>query len=96
MQKKLLTAAVAGALAAPGLALAQASVEVYGTIYPTFGWVKYSEGFTERDQAANTGVWIPNTRTSNLAVGSVSKADVQPPGSRSSRTPRSSAKLHRR
>ena len=81
MQKKLLTAAVAGALAAPGLALAQASVEVYGTIYPTFGWVKYSEGFTERDQAANTGVWIPNTRTSNLAVGSVSKADVQAPAS---------------
>ena len=29
MQKKLLTVAVAGALAAPGVALAQASVEGY-------------------------------------------------------------------
>jgi len=87
MQKKLLTVAVAGALAAPGLALAQASVEVYGTIYPTFGWVKYSEGFTERDQRANgagspaAGLWAPNQAATNLAVGSVSKADVQAPAS---------------
>ena len=46
MQKKLLTMAVAGALAGPGLALAQSSVEVYGTLYPTFGLAKYGEGFT--------------------------------------------------
>src|SRR6266404_97711 len=89
MQKKLLTVAVAGALAAPGLALAQAasSVEVYGTLYPTFGWVKYSEGFTERDQRANgagsppAGIWAPNVNATNLAVKSVSKADVQAPAS---------------
>src|ERR1043166_5480617 len=81
MQKKLLTAAVAGALAAPGLALAQASVEVYGTLYPTCGWVKYSEGNTERDLRASTGVWAPNTAATNLSVGSVSKADVQAPSS---------------
>ena len=56
MQKKLLTMAVAGALAAPGLALAQASVEVYGTLYPTFGHVKYGEGFTARDVTAAGGV----------------------------------------
>src|ERR1051326_5728675 len=72
MQKKLLTVAVAGALAGPGLAFAQASVEVYGTLYPTFGHVKYSEGFTAR--SAGTG--SPGT-----AVPSVSKFDVQAPSS---------------
>jgi predicted porin len=44
MQKKLLTMAVAGALAAPCIALAQSSVEVYGTINMAFGKFKYSEG----------------------------------------------------
>src|SRR5256885_6237453 len=43
MQKKLLTMAVAGALAAPCIALAQSSVEVYGTINMAFGKFKYSE-----------------------------------------------------
>jgi len=52
MQKKLLTMAVAGALAAPCIALAQgsgpatASVEVYGTINMAVGKFKYSEGQT--------------------------------------------------
>ncbi|MFN2644200.1 MAG: porin [Burkholderiales bacterium] len=41
MQKKLLTMAVAGALAAPCIALAQSSVEVYGTINMAFGRFKY-------------------------------------------------------
>src|SRR5882672_8401251 len=44
MHKKLLTMAVAGALAAPCIALAQSSVEVYGTINMAFGKFKYSEG----------------------------------------------------
>jgi len=50
MQKKLLTAAVAGALAAPCIAFAQgsgpaaAAVEVYGTINMAVGKFKYSEG----------------------------------------------------
>ena len=43
MQKKLLTVAVASALAAPGLALAQSSVEVYGTVNMSFGLVTYSK-----------------------------------------------------
>jgi predicted porin len=42
MQKKLLTLAVAGALAAPGVALAQSSVEVYGFVNMSFGNVKFS------------------------------------------------------
>ena len=69
MHKKVLTLAVAGALAAPGLALAQASVEVYGTLYPTFGRVKYGDGFTARSNAAA------------VAVPSMSKWDVQAPSS---------------
>jgi predicted porin len=44
MQKKLLTVAVAGALAAPGLALAQ--VEVYGFVNMSIGKFKYSESST--------------------------------------------------
>src|SRR5512138_2044917 len=44
MHKKLLTVAVAGALAAPCIALAQSSVEVYGTINMAFGQFKYSQG----------------------------------------------------
>src|SRR5207253_2917337 len=81
MQKKLLTVAVAGALAAPGLALAQASVEVYGTLYPTFGWVKYSEGFTQRDTVPNAAgtAWVANGAA--VGVPSVSKLDVQAPSS---------------
>ena len=41
MQKKLLTVAVAGALAAPAAALAQ--VEVYGTIHMSINSIKYGE-----------------------------------------------------
>jgi predicted porin len=77
MQKKLLTLAVAGALAAPGLALAQASVEVYGTLYPSFGRVKYGDGFTARDISAATG--LPNAAA--LSVPSMSKFDFQAPAS---------------
>src|SRR5437660_7485638 len=77
MQKKLLTVAVAGALAAPGLALAQASVEVYGTLYPTFGHVKYGDGFTTRSTSVATG--LPNAAA--LSVPAMSKFDVQAPSS---------------
>lgn len=42
MQKKLLTIAVAGALGAPGAALAQSSVEVYGTVHMSFNQVNFS------------------------------------------------------
>src|SRR2546421_9615902 len=76
MQKKLLTLAVAGALAAPGLALAQASVEVYGTIYPTFGRVKYGEGSLSRSNSVSTGAPVVSA-----SVPSMSKFDVQAPSS---------------
>jgi predicted porin len=42
MQKKLLTLAVAGALAAPALALAQSSVQVYGTVHLSANRTQYS------------------------------------------------------
>src|SRR5262245_21547914 len=51
MQKKLLTVAVAGALAAPGLALAQ--TEVYGFVNMSFGNFKYSEGTQGAGGAGN-------------------------------------------
>src|SRR5712664_3214122 len=69
MQKKLLTMAVAGALAAPGLALAQASgTEVYGTINMAFGNFKYGDGSTTRD--------APGISTPTPQGASVSKWDV--------------------
>jgi predicted porin len=68
MQKKLLTLAVAGALAGPGVALAQSSVEVYGFISLSPVWLKYTEGNLA-------------TGNSGAAVGSVSKFDVSSHGS---------------
>jgi predicted porin len=65
MQKKLLGLAVAGALAAPGLALAQ--VEVYGFVNASIGQVKYSAP----TQSAALLAVAPS------GVGSVSKWDVQ-------------------
>ena len=63
MQKKLLTLAVAGALAAPAAALAQ--VEVYGTIHMSLNRMDYGEGtggipsvkkFDVASHASNVGV----------------------------------------
>lgn len=67
MHKKLLTLAVAGALAGPGMALAQSSVEVYGFISMAPNHFKFTEGTTG-----------PNG--TGAAVGSVSKWDVSSHG----------------
>jgi predicted porin len=67
MQKKLITVAVAGALAVPGIAMAQSSVEVYGTINMAFGQFKYTEGTAA--QTADGGV-------AGASLASVSKFDV--------------------
>jgi hypothetical protein len=73
MQKKLLTMAVAGALAAPGLALAQqaSGTEVYGTVNMAFGNFRYSDGTVAQTRDGATAV--PGA---NNAGGSVSKWDV--------------------
>jgi predicted porin len=64
MQKKLLTLAVAGTLAAPGLALAQ--VEVYGFVNMSVGVFKYSE-----DAAGTAGSitkWDVASHASNYGI----------------------------
>jgi len=67
MQKKLLTLAVAGALAAPALAVAQSTVEVYGTVNMAFGHWKFTEG---------TAAATPDGGVAGPSLGSVSKWDV--------------------
>lgn len=71
MQKKLLTMAVAGALAAPGIALAQAggsSVEVYGFVHMALGHWKYSEGTAGSATAPQTSKWDVSSSASNVGV----------------------------
>jgi predicted porin len=63
MQKKLLTLAVAGALAAPGVALAQ--VEVYGFVFASMNKFKYS-GAT--DGTASVSKWDVASHASNVGV----------------------------
>ena len=69
MQKKLLTVAVAGALAVPAIAVAQSTTEVYGTVNMAFGQFRYSEGNTAR---VNDGA----APLAANAVNAVSKWDV--------------------
>src|SRR5688572_14191364 len=74
MQKKLLTMAVAGALAAPALAVAQSTVEVYGTVNMAFGNFKFSEGTAA--QTADGAVVPPGVAGGVGPQASVSKWDV--------------------
>jgi predicted porin len=67
MQKKLLTIAVAGALAAPAIAVAQSTVEVYGTVNMAFGNFRYTEG---------TAAQTVDGATPGPSLASVSKWDV--------------------
>lgn len=64
MQKKLLTLAVAGALAAPAAALAQ--VEVYGTIHMSFNKMKY--GATTAPGTGSVSKWDVASHASNVGV----------------------------
>lgn len=68
MQKKLLTMAVAGALAAPGVALAQASVEVYGFVHMAIGNWKYTEGTAGSPAAPSVSKWDVSSSASNVGV----------------------------
>jgi predicted porin len=65
MQKKLLTMAVAGALAAPGVALAQSSVEVYGFLFASFSKFKYSDG---TGGVPSVSKWDVGSHASNVGV----------------------------
>ena len=56
MKKKLMAVAVAGALAAPALAVAQTStVQVYGRITYEYGIIDQGEGQRETDYADSPG-----------------------------------------
>jgi hypothetical protein len=63
MQKKLLTIAVAGALAAPGVAMAQA--EVYGFVWMSVNKFKYSDG---TGGVPSKSVWDIASHASNFGV----------------------------
>ena len=63
MQKKLLTMAVAGALAAPGAALAQ--VELYGFISMAFNKFKYSESAAGQPSVSK---WDVSSHGSNYGI----------------------------
>jgi predicted porin len=63
MQKKLLTVAVAGALAAPGIAMAQA--EVYGFVWMSVNKFKYSEG---TGGVPSKSMWDVASHASNFGV----------------------------
>jgi predicted porin len=78
MQKKLLTIAVAGALAAPVLAQAQqaSGTEVYGTVNMSFGQFKYGAG-----TAANNADGVAPATAAGAAFPGVSKMDVNSGGS---------------
>src|SRR5215213_7893596 len=67
MQKKLLTLAVAGALAAPGIALAQSSVEVYGYINMHFGYWQHRDA-TDRTAFPDVKKWDVTSAGSNVGV----------------------------
>jgi predicted porin len=54
MQKKLLTVAVASALAVPAIAVAQSTTEVYGTVNMAFGQFRYTDGSTTQNSGATT------------------------------------------
>ncbi len=67
MQKKLLTLAVAGALAAPAAALAQ--VEVYGTIHMSVNKMKYDEGTPVAGVGTGSkSAWDVASHASNVGV----------------------------
>jgi predicted porin len=67
MQKKLLTLAVAGALAAPGVALAQSSVEVYGFLNMHLGAWKFQDA-TDQTVSPNVSKFDVTSGGSNVGV----------------------------
>src|SRR5947208_15077389 len=67
MQKKLLGMAVAAALAAPGLVLAQSAVQVYGTVHMSLSNTKFCSDTTGFPGETKFGV---NSHSSNWGLRS--------------------------
>ena len=69
MNKKLIAVAVAGALGAPGVALAQAStVQIYGTIIVNYQYLD-SGGFTPPNAAASAKIKSGVVNSHDSGVG---------------------------
>ena len=67
MQKKLLTLAVAGALAVPGVASAQSSVEVYGYLNMSLGYWRHKDA-TDRTTNPDVSKWDVTSAATNVGV----------------------------
>jgi len=67
MQKKLLTLAVAGALAAPAVSFAQSSVEVYGYLNMSFGYWRHKDA-TDQTASPDVSKWDVTSAASNVGV----------------------------
>jgi predicted porin len=69
MQKKILAAAVAGVLAVPAMAVAQSTVQIYGTAQWEHGLVDNGEGRPSTHYQETTGSYIGFRGTENLGGG---------------------------
>lgn len=69
MQKRLLAAAVAGALAAPAIALAQSTVQIYGTAEVEWGYLDQGSGRPNTDYMESTGSYLGFRGTEALGGG---------------------------
>jgi len=67
MQKKLLTLAVAGALAAPAVSFAQSSVEVYGYLNMSFGYWRHKDA-TNQTAFPDVSKFDVTSAASNVGV----------------------------
>ena len=69
MQKKLMAAAVVGALAVPAMAVAQSTVQIYGTAQWEQGYIDQGDGRPSTDYNESTGSYIGFRGTENLGGG---------------------------
>ena len=69
MQKRLMAAAVAGALAVPAIALAQSTVQIYGTAEVEYGWIDQGSGRPNADYMESTGSYLGFKGTESLGGG---------------------------
>ena len=69
MQKRLLAAAVAGALAAPAIALAQSTVQIYGQAQFEYGRLDQGKGRPSTDYLESTGSYLGFRGTEALGGG---------------------------
>jgi len=69
MQKRLLAAAVAGALAVPAIAVAQSTVQIYGQAEWEHGYIDQGDGRPKTDYVESTGSYLGFRGTEALGGG---------------------------